>query len=452
MKIIDRTFKPYDYQEEILQYIITNNLERFGLFWEMRLGKSIVTLEYLQRKNATKILVVCPLAVVPVWQNYAYRYKIRPVIFHAKNKTNSYPPTTVDKYIVITNYEFLLTKHNKLEDNDWSAVILDESQNIINPKTKTSRYVCSNFRSVPIRICLTGTPTARSPIDYFQQMKFIQDSFLGCKNWYEFKHKYFFNDDKNIPQISYGARRTIEDGLTKSSFALKRQHVHVGMKKHYKSLYCTMPDEYAKNYAKLERDWILGEIEIKFAIVAQNYLHQLTGGYPKFETPFQSNFKIKELESTLATIGDSPVVIWCSYITECKAITQRIPDSYIITSETDQNTRQSLLYRFNKGEIKNLVCTYGTLNVGVDLSPACDTQIFFSNSWGKNARCQAEDRIINTAKDRICLFIDLITQNSIDEDIYRTLKDRRTNEENFTEILREKFLQRLQANTEVCYS
>ena len=61
--------------------------------------------------------------------------------------------------------------------------------------------------------------------------------------------------------------------------------------------------------------------------------------------------------------------------------------------------------------------------MGINLS-AADTAIYFSNSWALQDRLQSEDRILSPENNTL-LYIDLITKNTIDEDIMLALQDKR---------------------------
>jgi len=53
---------------------------------------------------------------------------------------------------------------------------------------------------------------------------------------------------------------------------------------------------------------------------------------------------------------------------------------------------------------------------------AADTAIYFSEPVGYMARKQTEDRILDTEKKSTLLYIHLLVENSIDEDIRMALK------------------------------
>lgn len=53
--------KLYDFQKKIYDRFI--DVDRFGLYLEMGLGKTLLTIALLERKKPKKVLIVCPPSV-----------------------------------------------------------------------------------------------------------------------------------------------------------------------------------------------------------------------------------------------------------------------------------------------------------------------------------------------------------------------------------------------------
>ena len=139
------------------------------------------------------------------------------------------------------------------------------------------------------------------------------------------------------------------------------------------------------------------------------------------------------------------VLIWCKYKKEAEYIDYLLSGSeirsFVITSDTKDKKKYIDLFKHtNKCQV--LVATYGTLDQGVDLSVA-DTAIRYSLTWSPRQMLQSEDRIIHPSKKTPVLYIDLITKNTVDEDIYHAHQERNLKESLFQNIVYKKFLERL---------
>ena len=70
-----------------------------------------------------------------------------------------------------------------LLETEWECVILDESHFIKNPKSGVSKFFTKNFRNVPHKLCLTGTPMEENEMDFIQQYLFILGDKLPFDYW-----------------------------------------------------------------------------------------------------------------------------------------------------------------------------------------------------------------------------------------------------------------------------
>src|SRR5437588_10380564 len=123
----------------------------------MGLGKTIQTIALLSKfsRNSSTLIVV-PTTLLFNWKREleeffpdAKLYVYHGLRSHSELSENSYR-------VILTSYGILRQDIEHLEKIDFTAVILDEAQNIKNPKSLLHQAACrlkSNFR-----LSLTGTP------------------------------------------------------------------------------------------------------------------------------------------------------------------------------------------------------------------------------------------------------------------------------------------------------
>ena len=145
-------------------------LRRYGLGAcladDMGLGKTVQVIALLlQQKTAVPdpapgpALLVCPTSVVGNWRHELARFapSLRVLIHHGAGRTKEdLPAEAARQDLVISTYALLPRDESELAAVDWSAVILDEAQNIKNAATKAAQVA----RKLPAgwRAALTGTP------------------------------------------------------------------------------------------------------------------------------------------------------------------------------------------------------------------------------------------------------------------------------------------------------
>jgi len=178
----------------------------YGIFFEMRLGKTITALIlsifwcYLHDDVRT-ILVLAPLSAVETWEREAKRIK-EPIniinIPFMNGKNGKEIELQEDKInLIITNYEYLRTKKaptllSKLKIGEY-ILILDEGHRVKNIRTKThkiSYMLSSNARKV---LLLTGTPLGSGIEDIYGIAKCLHSEYLlGVRSLEEFREIFMF--------------------------------------------------------------------------------------------------------------------------------------------------------------------------------------------------------------------------------------------------------------------
>jgi len=162
---------------------------------DMGLGKTVQTLALIEREGhldgRRPVLLICPTSVVGNWEKEAARFTPElPVLVHhgvARAKGGAFAKQARRHAIVLSSYALLHRDLEVLKQIEWSAVVLDEAQNVKNPETKQARAA----RAIPAsrRIALTGTPVENNVGDLWSLMEFLNPGFLGTQA--EFKRSFF---------------------------------------------------------------------------------------------------------------------------------------------------------------------------------------------------------------------------------------------------------------------
>jgi hypothetical protein len=121
--------------------------------------------------------------------------------------------------------------------------------------------------------------------------------------------------------------------------------------------------------------------------------------------------------------------VWCRFRWEIEAIQKILMDNYsfkVITGDTPLELRKLYQNRLEHKEIDILVLQIATSKYGLNLSSA-STSIYFSNSLVVDDREQSEMRIEHNDKKEPLLYIDLVTKDSIDEDILKAFDKKKKN-------------------------
>ncbi|WFB37642.1 DEAD/DEAH box helicase [Kiritimatiellota bacterium B12222] len=154
---------------------------------DMGLGKTIQALTLIQRDheegNRKPYLIICPTSLTGNWQKEAAKFTpdLPTLVHHGVNRNKGAAfKKDAEKYsIIISSYSLLHRDIEILKTIDWAGTILDEAQNIKNPKTKqarSARAIKSEYR-----VALTGTPIENNVGDLWSIMEFLNRGFLGTQ-------------------------------------------------------------------------------------------------------------------------------------------------------------------------------------------------------------------------------------------------------------------------------
>jgi hypothetical protein len=177
-KSLTATLRPYQQHGfEFLSYLARN---QFGgiLADDMGLGKTIQSLAWLLAlPKSTKrcSLVVCPKSVIDNWLTESARFA--PKLRVAQWVGNDQSLADID--LVVCSYAVMRLFAKPAAVQQWRAVILDEGQNIKNPKSITAQVACS--LQAEHRLVLSGTPLENRVEDVWSLMQFAMPDMLGTQ-------------------------------------------------------------------------------------------------------------------------------------------------------------------------------------------------------------------------------------------------------------------------------
>ena len=163
---------------------------------DMGLGKTVQTLALVQHNRESgarkPVLLVCPTSVLGNWQREAERFTPDlPVLVHHGTRrpkdAAAFKKQAKGQALILTSYALLHRDVDLLKKVKWQALVLDEAQNVKNPRTKQAQAA----RALPAdhRIALTGTPVENHVGDLWALMDLLNPGLLG--NQAAFKREFF---------------------------------------------------------------------------------------------------------------------------------------------------------------------------------------------------------------------------------------------------------------------
>jgi SWI/SNF-related matrix-associated actin-dependent regulator 1 of chromatin subfamily A len=428
----------YPHQFAALRYAEARS--RMALFMEMRLGKTAVTIRWVQHHQRRRILVLGPLSVLPGWQDELLKEGIPPShIFFLEGPTQDrlVLADEIDEGWALCNYEAVVHQP-KLLALPWSAIVLDESTRIRNPRAKITKFLLTRTAHVNHRAVLSGLPDPESPLDFYCQLAFLHGQFLDRYNYWAFRHRYFYPEPNGydwIPQP--GAVDCIKKEVHRQAFVLTRKAAGIGERKVYERRYVDMTPSQRNAYKKVMKDFMFGTMETQWATVKYLWAARLAGGFSPDQTNPQliSPAKTNELLALLdGELRQESVVVWFRFNEELHYVSSRLTESGIahrsVTGETPVSDRHAYAALFQSRQVQVMLMQMKCGKFGINLSTA-STAVYYSNSYDYEDRAQSEDRILHMTKHEPLLYIDLITRGTVDSAVTSTLLDKKVTARTF---------------------
>ncbi|MBS7565802.1 DEAD/DEAH box helicase [Mucilaginibacter sp. Bleaf8] len=402
---------------------------------DMGLGKTIQTLALLQKnKEDTEALgtkstslLIMPTSLIYNWINEARKFTptLRMMVHTGAFRYKS--PDVFGNYdVVVTTYGISRIDVEMFKNFFFDYIILDESQNIKNPSSKSYQAV-KQLKSRH-KLILSGTPVENTVNDLWTQMSFINPGLLG-------NQQFFLNEF-----VTPIEKKKDEDKAHKlqaliKPFVLRRTKEQVATElppKIEQLLYCPMSDEQANVYEKIKSEYrneLLQSLED--GTFAQSQIQVLQGlmklrqianhPYMIDESYEGDSGKFENVVHTLANVleGGHKVLIFSQFVKQLDIYRkyfekQGIPYSYL---DGSTQNRGEVVTRFQKdSRMQVFLISIKAGGVGLNLTEA-DYVFILDPWWNPAVEQQAIDRSHRIGQTKTVFIYKFISKDTVEEKI-----------------------------------
>ncbi len=379
------------------QALLNKNPKRYLIAHDRGTGKTISVLE-LCKLNNVQALIIVPKSIKKQWitqcehEDYAYL-----------------------KHKVVTKEEF---RKDWEKIGPYNAIVVDEAHWFASLTSKMSKSLQKYLKKYFYTYVwlLTGTPYLSNVWNIFTLAKH-----LGHKwNYWSFRQKFFYD-------VRMGARMVPmqKKGIEEEIASLLHT---IGETLTLEECVDVPPQTYETEYLELTKDQIsaIKNIQEPLHIVRWTKTHQLMGGTLKGDgyTPdllVDSN----KADRLLQIVEENPKsIIVCRYNNEIKylaTILKQVAPVYIINGEVDN--REDIVKALQSSDNYCLLVN-ASCSEGWELGD-CPLMVFYSYSFSLKDKLQMEARIRRINKLKKNLYISLVIKDSIDEDVFECLKEKK---------------------------
>lgn len=431
-------FNPYPYQQYCIDSITYNRA--VGLFLDMGLGKTVITLTAVHelrynRWEVSKPLIIAPKKVAEAtWTTEAAKWdhlkmmRIVPVLGTVQQRLRALA-TPADAYVINRENVQWLVEHFK---NSWpfDMVILDESSSFKNPSSKrfkAMKLVRSRIKRI---VELTGTPSSIGLEDLWAQIYLLDEGARLGKTMGAYRDRYFIPGKRNRTTIfSY----TPKDG----SFDMIKQAISdicISMKAED---YLTLPDVIfndipvaldaaaAKAYSQLENDLLLqvdeNMITAQSAGVLTGKLLQLCNGaiYDEDRNAVKiHDCKVDAFLELVEQLNGQHALVFYNFQHDRDRLLEAL-SKYSLRVRVYSQAKDEV--DWNNGEIDILLAHPASCGYGLNLQQGGYNAVWFGLTWSLEQYEQANKRLHRQGQEHPVVIHHLVVQSGMDAAVLEAL-------------------------------
>ncbi len=436
-------FAPHPYQQYAIDRIESDNF--IGLFLDMGLGKTVITLSAINdlrfnRWAVSKCLVVAPKKVAEAtWQHEAAQWDhlehLRIVsVLGSVTKRIQALNTPADIWVINReNIPWLVDYYR----NGWpfDMVVLDESSSFKNGRSKRFRSLKLVLPRIARLVELTGTPAPNGLEDLWAQIYLLDGGKRLGKTITSFREAFFTQDwaHPNQPYRTYSPQADAEERVKRAI-----ADICISMKAED---YLTLPDyiedvipvvldtKARRAYDQLEREMLLqvdgATITAGTAAVLNGKLLQLCSGALYDENKKAVDVHSCKIEAFLETVeqlhGEHALVFyWFQHERERLLAALRASSLRVRVYNGDTDAEA-----WNTGEVDLLLAHPASCGYGLNLQNGGHHIIWFSYpNWALEIYQQANKRLHRQGQTQPVIAHQLVVQGGMDEAVLSALRDK----------------------------
>ena len=434
-----RTYNPYPYQTYAQNAIIEN--PAIGLFLDMGLGKTVITLTALQtlkfdRWAVNKVLIIAPKKVAEdTWQMEAQKWqhlqglRIVGVLGTATQRIHALD-TPADIYVINReNTQWLVEYYGR----DWpfDTVVLDESSSFKNHQAKRFRALRTVRPRINRLIELTGTPNPHGLMDLWSQVFLLDGGKRLGRTISVYRDMYFVPDKRNRTTIfSYapkdGAEQEIHKLISDICISMKASDYLDLPELVYEDIPVVLDDKAQRAYNRMERDAVLqvdeDTITATNAAALSGKLLQLCNGavYDEDREVVQvHDCKIEAFLEAVEGLNGQHAIVCYSFIHDKDRLLQALAKTGLrVRVYKDTRDKDD----WNAGNIDLLLIHPASCGYGLNLQEGGHHIIWFGLTWNLEEYQQANKRLHRQGQEHPVIVHHLVVKGGRDEDVIKSLE------------------------------
>jgi SNF2 family DNA or RNA helicase len=418
---------------------------------DMGLGKTLQTITLLLHARELDprlppALVVCPTSVAGNWQREIQRFapSLRAMLHHGAERAGGQEFLSQARAhdVVITSYGLVRRDAELLAQIPWSALVVDEAQNIKNPSTRQTQAI----RKLPagFRLALTGTPVENRLSELWSILNFLNPGYLGSQE--KFRKTYGLPIERYHDPDAAKRLKALVSPMILRRVKTDRSVIQDLPDKLEMKVYCPLTQEQASLYQAVVDD-ALGEVEKqeesgskigrRGAVLAALLRLKQVCNHPALYLADASTLpgrsgklaRLGEMLEEVLSVGEQALVftqfasmgeLLKSYLQECFG-----REALLLHGGTSRDQRERMVARFQSGSHAPPIFILSLKAGGVGLNLTAANHVFhFDRWWNPAVEDQATDRAFRIGQKKNVLVHTFICRGTVEEKIDELIRQK----------------------------
>lgn len=446
-------FVPHDYQRYCIDRLIAEPV--LGLFLDMGLGKTVITLTAVNdlrynRFAVRKVLVIAPKKVAEdTWTREAGKWdhlgllRVVPVLGGQKGRIRALN-TPGDVYVVSRDNVQWLVDHYR---NDWpfDMVVIDELSSFKNHQAKRFKSLCL-VRGHIRRICgLTGTPAPNGLIDLWSQIYLLDGGERLGTRIGKFREMYFSPASRNRDVVfSYeplpGAEQMIQERIRDICISLSAEDYLELPERIDNIIHVALDGKARRAYEAFEEEMFLevdeATLDAGSAAVLTGKLLQFCNGavYDADREPVEvHSAKLDALREIVGAAQGKPVLVFYNFQHDRERIVRTLER---IGLQAEDLKGPGSIARWNEHKIPVMLAHPASAAYGLNLQAGGNIIVWFGLNWSLELYQQANARLYRQGQRENVIIHHLVVDQGVDVLVMDALQSKRATQDGLLEALK----------------
>ena len=447
-------FRPYPYQQHAISAIEEH--ESFGLFLDMGLGKTVITLTAIHDLiydsfEAQRVLIIAPKRVAEsTWQDEGRKWDhLKGLRFSAVIGTRAQRlkalAADADVYIIGRDNVAWLCDLCNLKNRrlPFDMLVVDESSSFKNPGAVRFKKLRRNLGYFKRRVILTGTPTSNTLMDLWSQLFILDMGRRLGRTLTEYRLNYFVPGKRNghvvfnwLPQK--GAQDAISKRIKDICMSMKASDYITLPRKIVNVVKVKLPDAARKVYDQMVKDQVvaLGDEEqitaFQAATVANKLLQISNGSVYTDDHGVQMihHEKVDALKEIIEESGGQSILVFYGFRHDVQSIKAEIPEAVELEGK-------ETLDDWNRGNIKVLLAHPASAGYGLNMQAGGHIVVWYGLTWSLEQYQQANARLYRQGQDKPVIIHHIVAADTIDERVLWSLRNKKKGQDSLMAAVKE---------------